>query len=212
MEDRYTETHKTWNKVAQLYQDMFMDLELYNDTYKTFCELLRSDASVLELGCGPGNITRHILDISPELKILATDVSVDMIDLAKKNNPGIEVLVLDCRNLAVISKKFDGIICGFTIPYLSKEDVSKLIKNCAQSMNDEGVLYLSYVDGNYEDSGFISGSSGDRTYFYYYDFKTIKHALESNNMVIVNQSSKEYKKSDDSIEIHTIVNAKFQGV
>lgn len=31
--DRYTETFETWNKVASLYQDRFMDLDLCNDTY-----------------------------------------------------------------------------------------------------------------------------------------------------------------------------------
>jgi len=58
MEDRYLETHKTWNKIAQLYEYHFMGLELYHDTYKKFCDLLsRTDASILEIGCGPGNIT-----------------------------------------------------------------------------------------------------------------------------------------------------------
>ena len=34
MDNRYTETFETWNKVAALYQDKFMDLDLYNDTYE----------------------------------------------------------------------------------------------------------------------------------------------------------------------------------
>ena len=36
MEDRYLETYKTWNKIAQLYEDSFMDLEIYNDSNKRF--------------------------------------------------------------------------------------------------------------------------------------------------------------------------------
>ena len=211
MEDRYIETHKTWNTIAQLYEEKFMDIELYNDSYKKFCELLStSNATVLEIGCGPGNITRRILDWNPNLKVLATDVSVNMIDLARRNNPNIDVQILDCRNLRTIRDKFDGIICGFTIPYLAKIDMSNLMADCAQSLNENGILYLSFVNGDYSDSGFISGSSGDRTYFYYYDLKTIKHALELNNMIIVDHSNKEYKRADDSIEIHTIINARKQ--
>ena len=209
MENRYTETHTTWNKIAQLYEDKFMELELYTDTYVRFCDLLsKPDASVLEIGCGPGNITRHLLDLQPNLQVLATDISKNMIELTKKNNPTIEAQALDCRYLNKITDKFDGIVCGFTIPYLEKTDLLKFIKDCTQALNEDGILYLSFVEGNYSNSGFLSGSSGDRTYFYYYDFETIKQALELNGVVIVDSCKKEYKKADGSTEMHTIIYAK----
>lgn len=31
--DKYKETFETWNNVASMYHDKFMDLDLYNDTY-----------------------------------------------------------------------------------------------------------------------------------------------------------------------------------
>lgn len=209
MEDRYLETHKTWDTIAQSYEDIFMKLELYNDTYKSFCDLLlRPDASVLEIGCGPGNITRHILDLNPKLKVLATDISKNMIDLAKRNNPEVEVQILDCRNLETINTVFDGIICGFTIPYLSKPDCSKLISDCSNLLTEEGALYLSFASGDYKKSGFISGSSGGKVYFYYHELKRIKQELELKHLTVVDLFQKEYKKSDSISEMHTIINAK----
>ena len=209
MEDRYKETHKTWNKIAQLYEEKFMGLELYHDTYKRFCALLsRPDASVLEIGCGPGNIARHMLDLNPKLKVLATDISENMIRLAKKNTPEADVQLLDCRNLSAINRKFDGIICGFVIPYLSKIDCLKLIADCANLLTEDGVFYLSFVSGNYEKSGFLSGCTGDRTYFYYHELKRIRQELESNHLVIVDEIFKEFKKSETISETHTIINAK----
>ena len=209
MEDRYLETYKTWNNIAQLYEDKFMKLELYDDTYKSFSDLLsRPDSNVLEIGCGPGNITRHLLDLNPTLKVLAIDISKNMIDLAKRNNPEVDVQVLDCRNLKTINTKFDGVICGFIIPYLSKLDCSKLIFDCSNLLTEKGALYLSFVSGDYEKSGFISGSSGDRVYFYYHEFKRIKQELELNDMTVVDFIEKEYKKSDNTSETHTILIAK----
>lgn len=211
MKDRYIETHKTWNKISQLYEEKFMGVEIYNDTYKRFCDLLSTpDASVFEIGCGPGNITHHILDLNPKLKVLATDISDNMIDLAQKNNPSIKVQVLDCRKINTIKNKFDGVICGFTIPYLSKIDCLKLISDSTQLLNEGGILYLSFVAGEYKNSGFISGSSGDRTYFYYYDVKTIKQQLELNHMTVVDIIEKQYEKSDTISETHIIINAKRQ--
>ena len=113
MKDRYLETHNTWNLVAQRYEEKFMDFDLYDDTYQLFCDLLpKPDSSLFEIGCGPGNITRHVLNINPKLQILATDVSSNMVDLTKKNNPEAKVQVLDCRKIHSLDKQFDGIICG----------------------------------------------------------------------------------------------------
>tara|TARA_R110002050_G_scaffold300586_1_gene470627 strand:+ start:1235 stop:1870 length:636 start_codon:yes stop_codon:yes gene_type:complete len=209
MKNRYVETHKTWNKIAQSYQDKFMKLGLYNDTYMRFCNLLpKANASVLEIGCGPGNITRHILDLNPKLTILATDISKNMVDLAKRNNPEVETQVLDCRNLQSINAKFDGIICGFTIPYISKNDCSKLIFNCSNLLKEDGTLYLSFVAGHYKKSGFISGSSGGRVYFYYHELTRIIQDLESNQITVVDVIQKEYEKLDSVSETHTIIIAK----
>ena len=91
MENRYTETHTTWNKIAQLYEDKFMELELYTDTYVRFCDLLsKPDASVLEIGCGPGNITRHILNSKPKIKVLARARPTD--NLVHNSDRGIQYI------------------------------------------------------------------------------------------------------------------------
>jgi 2-polyprenyl-3-methyl-5-hydroxy-6-metoxy-1,4-benzoquinol methylase len=58
--DRYKETFATWNKIASIYQDKFMELELYNDTYDFICSSIdKPKAKLLEIGCGPGNITKY---------------------------------------------------------------------------------------------------------------------------------------------------------
>lgn len=52
--DRYKETFETWNKLASLYQDKFMDLDLYNHTYDFICDsMTKRGAKLLEIGCGP---------------------------------------------------------------------------------------------------------------------------------------------------------------
>lgn len=79
MNNRYKETHNTWNKIAKLYKERLMSIDLYNDTYEQFCSLLPLlNANILEIGCGPGNITRQLLNLNSNLNILATDVSENM--------------------------------------------------------------------------------------------------------------------------------------
>ena len=53
--DKYKITFETWDKVAAAYQDKFMDLNLYDDTYDIFCcYISKLNPGILEIGCGPG--------------------------------------------------------------------------------------------------------------------------------------------------------------
>ncbi|WP_108808861.1 class I SAM-dependent methyltransferase [Aquimarina spinulae] len=204
--DRYQETFKTWDKIAQIYEDKFMNLDLYNDTYDIFCELIpKSNPNILEVGCGPGNITQYLLSKNPNFRITAIDNSVNMIELAKKNNPTAKVQLMDSRDLHIIPNKFDAIICGFCIPYLSQSDCSKMIMDCNKLLNDLGMFYISFVAGNPGNSRYLSGSSGDRVYFYYHDLKNIEKDLMTASFEIKETFQKKYKKTDDIEEIHTIL-------
>lgn len=112
--DNYQITFQTWNKIADLYQEKFMDLDLYNDSYDLFCKQIKvHQAHILEIGCGPGNITKYLLEKRPDFQLLGTDIAPNMIVLAKKNNPTAEFQVMDARHIHQLSQKYDGIICGF---------------------------------------------------------------------------------------------------
>lgn len=213
----YTETAQTWNKVASLYQDKFMDLDVYNETYDLICHSIpKTNPKLLEIGCGPGNITKYLLSKRPDFDILAIDSSPNMIELAKKNtnevrtasNPTAHFEVMDSRQISELNTKFDGIVCGFCLPYLSQKDSEKLILDAYNLLTDNGFIYLSFVEGNPDKSDFQVGSSGDRVYFYYHDLVTLKAQLVDNNFEELKVVHVEYQKSETQKEIHTIVTAK----
>jgi 2-polyprenyl-3-methyl-5-hydroxy-6-metoxy-1,4-benzoquinol methylase len=205
----YQETHKTWNTVASAYEASFMDLDLYNDTYNLFLDLLaQTNATILDVGCGPGNISKHLVAQNPEILIYGVDVSLEMIQRAKGHVPSGNFQVLDIRNLATLKQTFQGVICGFCLPYLSLKDCSIFIKTCHNKLTSEGIVYLSFVEGTVSQSGFISGSSGDRVYFYYHTLDAIKEGLERYQLSVTHTLYKKYTKKDGSEEMHTIVIAK----
>lgn len=207
--DRYKETFATWNKVASLYQDKFMDLDLYNDTYDFFCNLITNDeAKLLEIGCGPGNITKYILARRPDFNVFGIDIAPNMIELAKKNNPTASFAIMDCRQISGLETKYDGIVCGFCLPYLSQIDSKTFISDCNNLLNENGQLYLSFVEGDPNKSDFQVGSSGDRTYFYYYNLDDLTEQLEKNSFEQIKVFKVDYKKAENKIDKHTILTAK----
>ena len=207
--DRYKETFDTWNRIPVLYQDKFMDLDLYNETYDYICDSIsKVNPKILEIGCGPGNIAKYLLAKRPDFDIFGIDVAPNMIELAKKNNPNAKYAVMDCRNISEITTKFDAIICGFCLPYLSHTDNRKLIANFKNLLRENGLIYISFVEGDPNNSGFQIGSSGDRSFFYYHEIESLTLALNESKFEILRIFKLEYKKNLAESEFHTILTAK----
>ena len=88
-------TIQTWDQLAQKYHDKFKDVTLYDGTYDLFCAAVaKEEAAILEIGCGPGNVTNYLLSKHPSYKILATDAAPSMIALGQVNNPTANFRVL----------------------------------------------------------------------------------------------------------------------
>ena len=204
--DNDDQTFQTWNKVASAYQDKFMNMDLYNDSYDIFCQLIeKSNPKIFEIGCGPGNITRYISGKRPDFKIEAIDIAPEMIQLAKVNNPNADFKIMDCKEMDSLTTTFDGIICGFCMPYLTKEDCVKLIANCSSILNNAGLFYFSIIEDDYKKSGFETSSDGQHKMFvYFHQQDYLQEALEKSGFETVHLLRIKYPKSNDVIDTHLI--------
>lgn len=173
-----------FNKHAVDYQDKFMDVSMYANSFDAFCTDLPEGATVLELACGPGNITKYLLDKRPDLRILGTDIAPGMLELARINNPTATFELMDCRNIT-FANTFQAIVCGFCLPYLSETETAKLLNDCHRLLEANGMLYLSTMEENaYHASGIKTNSHGDQTYIYYHKAAFLENALLENGFGI----------------------------
>lgn len=202
--DPYIITSTSWNSIAKLYQEKFMDLDLYDKTYDQFLKNVSDSSHVLDIGCGPGNISAYLLNRNSTLNITGIDVSTNMIKLAKKNIPSGTFEVMDVRDVTKLEKTYQGIVCGFCIPYLANPDVQKLLADCYEMLTPGGVLYLSFVDGTKEQAGYITGSSGDSMYFYYHDLSTVLDQLATIGFSSISHTSIEYRLSAEP-QVHEVI-------
>ena len=204
--DQNQNTIQTWDKLAQQYHDKFMDVHIYDDSYELFCKAVaKEDASILEIGSGPGNITKYLLDTHPNYKILATDVAPSMIELAQINNPAAEFQVLDAREINQIRQKFDAVMCGFCMPYLSREECIQLIKDSHALLNDGGILYFSTIENDYEKSESQTSSDGKYTmHVYYHQADYLEQALAECGFETVNLLRIHYPKPNGIMDTHLI--------
>jgi SAM-dependent methyltransferase len=207
---RESETHATWNEIADLYEANFMDIRCYDESYMRFLALLPG-ISVLDLGCGPGNISRFLKQQRPELELVGWDIAPNMVDIAAKWVPDGHFLVKDIRDIGHSPEKFDGIICGFGLPYIAKEDRHSFFDGIAQNLTTGGVLYLSFVHGSMTESGYKTGSNGLRVYFHYHDKDELAQALQHRGFHSIEISEVRFERADKSSELHTIIIAQKAG-
>lgn len=200
---------EVFNKLAEHYQSKFMDVALYADTLDLFCSsITKQDAGVLELACGPGNITKHLMNKRPDFKITGTDLAPNMIELAKANNAAAKFQVMDCRDIDKLTEKYDGLMCGFCLPYLTKEEAITLIVDAYKLLKPEGVLYISTMEDDYSKSGLKKGSTGDEIFIHYHQADYLSDALTENGFKIIELKRQDYPTHDGTKTTDLILIAK----
>lgn len=204
---RLKETIDTYNKSAKQYQEKFMEMDLYNDTFDKFCSAIKKDGHILEIATGPGNVTKYMISKRHDFKITGIDLAPNMVELAKINNPNADFLVMDCKDIGTFNRKFDAVMCGFCMPYLSKEEVRNLIKEVAALTEPSGIFYLSTMEDDYSKSGFetTSFSGSNRVYIYYHQADYLKDCLIENEFSIVDIQRKQYPEPDGTFLTDLII-------
>jgi SAM-dependent methyltransferase len=100
---------------------------------------------VVEIGCGSGLLTRHLLDAGH--RVIATDASPAMLDLARETAPDAE----DVRRLALPDDPLpdaDAIVSvGHALSYLPDEPaVDRSLVAIARALRPDGVLAIDLCD------------------------------------------------------------------
>lgn len=195
------ETIRSWNEWATLYNDKFMDLSIYDESYHNFLLQIasfhgnESSISLLDIGCGPGVIARYVLTPAnlqkcclslSTLSFTGIDAAPKMIELAKTNFPQAQWLSINSRALKdhFNSPQFHSVFLGFCIPYISEKDIHSLITDISSILYAKGLLYISFVEGDQSSSGFKSNAKGERVMFYYYPEEVIAQILSDQDFRI----------------------------
>ena len=102
---------------------------------------------VLELGCGSGLLTRHLVDAGH--RVLATDASPAMLELARREAPGAELAVLVLPDDPLPAA--DAVVsAGHVLSYLPDEAaIDRALVAVAGALRPGGVLALDLCDLEY---------------------------------------------------------------
>lgn len=97
--------------------------------------------SILDLGCGPGNSTKVLIDKFPTAKIIGADNSDEMLKKARELYPDIEFIYLDANgDLNEVNEKFDIVFSNACIQWLPNHN--KLLPKLMTLLKPNGILAI----------------------------------------------------------------------
>ena len=193
---------KRFDEFADEYALRFMDVDSYSDSIDKFCaQISIKQPKILELGCGPGNVTSLLKIRFPEAHITAIDLAPKMIKIAQRVMPEVDFRVMDVRDISSIPEKFDAVMCSFCLPFLSKADSCKLIADCAEKLNSGGLLYISTMEGNETKAGFeaTSFSGNSEIYFNYHSRPDLENSFAESGFEISHLKLQDYPEPDGRV-------------
>ena len=138
-----------YTSLASIYEAMYQSFIDYQEEYAFYSQLLLQykKQSVLEIGCGSGNLARSFIENN--FHYTGLDLSDDMLAIAKKNNPSASFMQGYMQNFSLKAKVDACIITGRTISYLvSNKDVLDTFHTIHQHLNPSGIICFDFIDAN----------------------------------------------------------------
>jgi ubiquinone/menaquinone biosynthesis C-methylase UbiE len=136
-----------YDDLSEVYEAMYHSFIDYDEEFSFYKKILLRHMcnSLLEIGCGTGNLAGRFLN--EKFDYTGLDLSDNMLNIARTKYPTVQFLKADMRNFAV-DKRFDSaLITGRTISYLiSNQDVADTFTTLNGVLKSSGILCFDAID------------------------------------------------------------------
>ncbi|MGW0506645.1 class I SAM-dependent DNA methyltransferase [Micromonospora sp. NPDC003241] len=113
-----------------------------------FAELVRAQGNgpVCDAGCGPGRITAHLRDIG--LDAFGVDLSPGMIDVARRDHPGLRFEVGSMTRLDLPDGALAGLLAWFSLIHVPDDEVPGVLAEFRRVLRPGGMVLLGFQTGD----------------------------------------------------------------
>jgi SAM-dependent methyltransferase len=183
----HEKARKSYNLAAEKYFEDFKDEMTQKEYDRMFLDEFSSHFSpesiICDVGCGPGHITRYIHDKG--LNIFGVDISEKCVEVARRENPGMQFRVMDMASLDLADESVDGIISFYSIIHTPKRFQPVLFSEFNRVLKEGGRIVIVVKKGDME--GYVDELEGFKTRLYFTNFNEdeIRNYLEANKFRVV---------------------------
>jgi SAM-dependent methyltransferase len=145
------DTRTSYDTVAVSYADLLRDA-LADEPFQRgilalFAELVRAQGSgaVADVGCGPGRITAYLHGLG--LDAFGVDLSPAMIELARRDHPGLRFQVGSMTRLDLADDCLTGLLAWFSLIHVPDNEVPAVLAEFRRVLRPGGVVLLGFHGG-----------------------------------------------------------------
>jgi SAM-dependent methyltransferase len=143
------EVQQSYDRVADEYVarifDELKDKPLDRQLLDRFANQVRGHGIVCDMGCGPGHIARYLHELG--VPVIGVDLSPEMVERARRLNPGIEFSQGNMLSLDVADNAWAGTAAFYSIIHIPRPQVVRALQELRRVMRPGGVLLLAFHVG-----------------------------------------------------------------
>jgi len=206
MNELQQQTIESYNKSAITFANSIAKLKNYHQTYDDLIQRLPEKCDVLDLACGPAQISQYIRE-RRHANIIGVDLSHEMLNIARQAIPDGEFAqhsIIDYCD----ERQYDAVIIGFGLPFLDTVQMERCLANACGLVKREKFLYVSFMHGNHSRLEKTSFGGDNEFLVFYHDKDAVKNILTKNRMSIAQEFALEYHEADGSVTTDIVYIAK----
>ncbi|MET8122326.1 class I SAM-dependent methyltransferase [Micromonospora sp. NPDC005189] len=146
------DTRASYDTVAESYADLLRealsDAPYERAVLALFAELARSSGGgpVADIGCGPGRITAYLQGLGVD--VIGVDLSPAMIDIARRDHPGLRFEVGSMTDLDLADSSVAGILAWFSLIHIPDDEVPTVLAHFHRVLRPHGIVLLAFHVGD----------------------------------------------------------------
>ena len=153
------------------------------ERYDKFLKHVEKSAHILDAGCGTGRFISYF--IRKGYKVTGIDGSKAMIDIAVRENPNVDLYVMDMRTLSFPDDQFDGIWNSGCILHLEEEGVKATFKESKRVLKRGGIFFISTRTGDEKLSTVEDSKEGGQIIVNYHTTEKLTELLKETGFEII---------------------------
>lgn len=147
--DWVAHARRSYDVVADDYDRLldgaFDRLPLEKALLAAFAELVGRGGTVVETGCGTGEVTRRLRDRG--LRVVGTDVSPGMLRVARRRDAGAALAAAAMHALPLGDASVDGAVCWYVLQHVPDDAVDAALAELRRVVRPGGQVLLAFHSG-----------------------------------------------------------------